>query len=182
MDHIWKTLPAAHHPGRFTMMAATSFSAEIDAKIAALVDWRGAILARVRKLILSAGPPVIEEIKWRKPTNPGGVAVWSHAGIICTGEIYKDKVNSPSPKVPHCPTHPACSTPAWTATPGAPLISARATISTNRPCKPSFALPPRSTPRDAKLSSHSPVPVSSQPGSGAIQGSARTAPMLTHRP
>lgn len=92
MDHFWKILPAGHHPGRFTMMAATSFSAEIDAKIAALADWRGAILARVRKLILSAGPPVIEEIKWRKPTNPGGVAVWAHAGIICTGEIYKDKV------------------------------------------------------------------------------------------
>src|SRR5688500_16548000 len=64
----------------------------IDAKIAALGDWRGEVLAHIRKLIREADPEVIEEVKWRKPSNPGGVPVWEHAGILCTGEIYKDKV------------------------------------------------------------------------------------------
>jgi hypothetical protein len=64
----------------------------IDAKIAALGDWRGEMLARLRSIIHRADPDVIEEIKWRKPSNPAGVPVWSHAGILCTGEIYKDKV------------------------------------------------------------------------------------------
>jgi hypothetical protein len=67
-------------------------AAQIDAKIAALTDWRGAALARVRKLIRAADADVAEEIKWRKPSNPAGVPVWSHAGIICTGETYKDKI------------------------------------------------------------------------------------------
>lgn len=61
-------------------------SKQIDAKIAELDDWRGATLARVRALIKEADPEAIEEMKWR------GVPVWSHAGIICTGETYKDKV------------------------------------------------------------------------------------------
>jgi hypothetical protein len=64
----------------------------IDARIAALGDWRGETLARVRALIKEADPDVIEEVKWRKPSNPMGVPVWEHAGIICTGETYKDKV------------------------------------------------------------------------------------------
>jgi hypothetical protein len=64
----------------------------IDARIAALRDWRGVVLARVRKLIKDADPDVVEEVKWRKPSNPSGVPVWSHGGIICTGETYKDKV------------------------------------------------------------------------------------------
>ncbi|MBX3440260.1 MAG: DUF1801 domain-containing protein [Planctomycetaceae bacterium] len=55
-------------------------------------DWRGAMLVRVRELIREAAPQVVEEIKWRKPSNPAGVPVWSHGGIICTGETYKDKV------------------------------------------------------------------------------------------
>jgi hypothetical protein len=55
-------------------------------------DWRGEVLARVRELILVAEPDVVEEVKWRKPSNPAGVPVWSHKGIICTGETYKDKV------------------------------------------------------------------------------------------
>jgi len=73
-------------------MDTTTASQEIDAKIAALGDWRGATLARVRHIIRAADPDVVEEVKWRKPTNPAGVPVWSHAGILCTGEIYKDKV------------------------------------------------------------------------------------------
>ena len=64
----------------------------IDAKIAQLTDWRGATLARLRRLIREADPDVVEEVKWRKPSNPSGVPVWSHAGMICTGETYKDKV------------------------------------------------------------------------------------------
>lgn len=72
--------------------AGDSPSQLIDAKIAALNDWRGETLARVRALIKEADPDVVEEVKWRKPSNPAGVPVWEHAGLICTGEIYKDKV------------------------------------------------------------------------------------------
>ncbi len=71
---------------------AASPSRLIDARIAELGDWRGETLARIRRLIKEADPDVVEEVKWRKPSNPMGVPVWSHAGIICTGETYKDKV------------------------------------------------------------------------------------------
>jgi hypothetical protein len=64
----------------------------IDARIAELSDWRGATLARLRALIREADAQVIEEVKWRKPSNPLGVPVWEHDGIICTGETYRDKV------------------------------------------------------------------------------------------
>jgi hypothetical protein len=55
-------------------------------------DWRADVLAGVRKLIRQADPDVVEEVKWRKPSNPAGVPVWSKGGIVCTGETYKDKV------------------------------------------------------------------------------------------
>jgi len=62
----------------------------IDAKIKDLRDWRGETLARVRVLIREADPDVVEEVKWRKPSNSMlGVPVWEHDGIICTGETYK---------------------------------------------------------------------------------------------
>lgn len=64
----------------------------IDAKIKGLGDWRGAALAKLRALIHAADPEVEEVVKWQKPTNPAGVPVWEHAGILCTGETYKDKV------------------------------------------------------------------------------------------
>jgi hypothetical protein len=67
-------------------------SAAIDEILRSLGDWRGATLARVRRLIREADPDIREEVKWRKPSNPLGVATWEHAGIICTGETYKDKV------------------------------------------------------------------------------------------
>lgn len=67
-------------------------SALVDAKIASLGDWRGPMLARMRQLIRESDPDIVEEVKWRKPTNPAGVPVWSHNGIVCTGETYKDKV------------------------------------------------------------------------------------------
>jgi hypothetical protein len=55
-------------------------------------DWRAKTLAHLRALIKEADPQVVEEVKWRKPSNPAGVPVWEHAGILCTGETYKDKV------------------------------------------------------------------------------------------
>jgi hypothetical protein len=65
---------------------AQSPSRLIDAKIESLGDWRGEMLARIRALILAADPEAVEEVKWR------GVPVWSHAGILCTGETYKTVV------------------------------------------------------------------------------------------
>jgi hypothetical protein len=64
----------------------------VSEKIASLADWRGALLARIRQAILDAEPGIVEDIKWRKATNPLGVPTWSQNGIICTGESYKDKV------------------------------------------------------------------------------------------
>jgi len=64
----------------------------IDQRIASLPDWRGKILADLRRLIHEADPDIVEEVKWIKPTNPMGVPTWSHDGIICTGEVYKDKI------------------------------------------------------------------------------------------
>jgi len=63
----------------------------IEERIAELGDWRGETLSRMRQLINEADPEVVEEWKWRKPTNPG-VPVWSHQGPICTGETYKSVV------------------------------------------------------------------------------------------
>jgi hypothetical protein len=57
-----------------------------------LGDWRGQMLSRLRTLIKQADPEVVEEVKWRKPSNPGGIPVWYHDGIICTGETYKSHV------------------------------------------------------------------------------------------
>ena len=66
---------------------------DVDAILAHHDDWRGRRLAEVRELIKKADPKVVEEVKWRKASNDLlGVPVWSHAGIICTGETYKDKV------------------------------------------------------------------------------------------
>ena len=68
-------------------------SRQADARSKELSDWRGETLARVRTLIKQADPEVIEEVKWRKPSNAMlGVPVWSHAGILCTGETYKNAV------------------------------------------------------------------------------------------
>ncbi|MBL0916418.1 MAG: DUF1801 domain-containing protein [Sphingopyxis sp.] len=67
-------------------------SALIDAKIASLTDWRGATLAKLRALIREADPEIEEAVKWRKPTNPAGVPTWERAGVLFTGETYKDKV------------------------------------------------------------------------------------------
>ncbi|HZF46171.1 MAG TPA: DUF1801 domain-containing protein [Sphingomonadaceae bacterium] len=73
-------------------MTDKSPSELIDERLAAMPDWRGQALARLRALIHEALPEVVEEVKWRKPSNPLGVPVWEDAGILCTGETYKDKV------------------------------------------------------------------------------------------
>jgi hypothetical protein len=64
----------------------------IDAKLAGLGDWRGETLARLRALIHEADPEVEETLKWAKASNPLGVPAWEHEGILCTGELYRDKV------------------------------------------------------------------------------------------
>ena len=69
-----------------------SVSQSIDAKIGKLGDWRGDLLSRLRALIHEADPKVVETLKWAKASNPLGVPVWEHDGILCTGETYKDKV------------------------------------------------------------------------------------------
>jgi hypothetical protein len=73
------------------MANGESPSQQIDARIEELGDWRGETLARVRGIIRDADPDVVEEWKWAKATSPG-TPVWSHDGIICTGETYKSAV------------------------------------------------------------------------------------------
>ena len=73
-------------------VAVESASALIDEKIKELGDWRGKTLSQIRARIKQADPEVVEELKWRKPSNPAGVPVWYHDGIICTGETYVNHV------------------------------------------------------------------------------------------
>ena len=72
-------------------VAQASASASIDARIKELGDWRGKTLARLRTLIHAADPEVVEEWKWQKRSSPG-TPVWSHGGIVCTGETYQSVV------------------------------------------------------------------------------------------
>jgi len=69
----------------------TSASAAIDARIEELGDWRGKALAKVREIIHKADPEIVEEVKWAKASSPG-TPVFSHGGIVCTGETYKSVV------------------------------------------------------------------------------------------
>lgn len=78
-------------------MAAPAASSElaadrIDRLLADQGDWRGELLGRLRDLIRTADPEIVEELKWVKPSNPIGVPTWSHDGVVCTGELYKGKV------------------------------------------------------------------------------------------
>ena len=77
--------------GAETEMEKTGSDA-IDEKLKTLGDWRGAMLAKLRRLIHEADPEVVEGVKWRKASNPLGVPTWERQGILCTGESYKDKV------------------------------------------------------------------------------------------
>ncbi len=81
-----------HHADAQPGDAGPSASQLISRRIAALGDWRGATLARVRRLIREAEPDVVEQVKWRKPSNPDGVPGWEYAGILCTGDAFRDKV------------------------------------------------------------------------------------------
>jgi hypothetical protein len=76
----------------------TSTSELIDAKINALGDWRGKRLSQLRALIKRADSGIVEEVKWKKPSNPAGVPVWSHDGIVCIGEALKNAVRLTFPK------------------------------------------------------------------------------------
>jgi hypothetical protein len=83
---------AVSHPTKPTPRTPVkSASAFIDKKIKELADWRGKTLAKVREIIHQADPEIVEEVKWAKATNPG-TPVWSHGGIVCTGETYKNVV------------------------------------------------------------------------------------------
>lgn len=73
-------------------------SQEIDAIIGKSSDWRGETLSRLRAIVLSADPAVVEEVKWKKPSKPEGVAVWSLNGIVCIGEMLKNVVRLTFPK------------------------------------------------------------------------------------
>lgn len=77
---------------------AKSSSQEIDAIIKQSGDWRGKKLAQLRALIKQADPVLVEEVKWKKPSNPMGVPVWSHDGILCVGETLKNAVRLTFPK------------------------------------------------------------------------------------
>ena len=89
-----KSVPVSHPtkptPG-FVRTPVESASAFIDERIIELGDWRGKMLAKVRAIIHAADPEIVEEWKWVKLTNPG-TPVWSHGGIVCTGETYKNVV------------------------------------------------------------------------------------------
>ena len=74
-----------------TPVPVESASALIDARIKELADWRGETLAKVRAIVREADPEIVEEWRWVKPTHPG-TPVWSHGGIVCTGETYKKAV------------------------------------------------------------------------------------------
>lgn len=74
------------------MNSDQSPSGAIDQMLASLGGWRGEKLSRVRELIKRGAPDAVEELKWKKPSNPDGVPVWSDSGMVCTGEVYKNHV------------------------------------------------------------------------------------------
>jgi hypothetical protein len=73
-------------------MMEVSDSEQIDAIIKKSSDWRGEALSQLRALVVTADPDVLEEVKWKKPSRPEGVPVWSHDGIICTADLLKNAV------------------------------------------------------------------------------------------
>ena len=120
------SLPEARHDSDSTG------SRLIDERIRSLGGWRAETLAEVRRLIHEADPEIVEEGKWVKPTNPGGVPVWSHAGIVCTGEAYKQVVKLTFARGASWMTHKDSSTPASRETRVAPSTSGRGRCSMRR--------------------------------------------------
>ncbi len=80
------------------ILQMSNASQEIDSIIKGLRDWRGETLARLRASIRRASPAVVEDVKWKKPSNPAGVPVWTHDGIVCIGDALKNSVRLTFPK------------------------------------------------------------------------------------
>ena len=99
-------------------------SANITKRIEELGDWRGETLAHVRQLIHDADPGIQEEWKWEKPKSPG-TPVWSHDGIVCTGESYKQVVKLTFAAEPPSKTRRSSLIPAWKGTRGVRSTSAK---------------------------------------------------------
>jgi hypothetical protein len=87
-----------------------SATQEIDAIIGKSGDWRGEMLSRLRGIVLGAGPAVVEEVKWKKPSRPEGVPVWSLDGIVCIGEMPEKAVRLTFPKGAQMKDRPSSST------------------------------------------------------------------------
>ena len=83
---------AAAKPGSRAGKAGKKGAAPASVAAKPESDWRGVVLGYIRRLIQEAVPEISEDVKWRKPSNPAGVPVWSHNGIVCTGETYKNAV------------------------------------------------------------------------------------------
>jgi len=81
-----------------TSEASSGFTEEVDAIISKSDDWRGETLSQLRGIVLGAGPALVEEVKWKKPSRPEGVPVWSLGGIVCIGEMLKNAVRLTFPK------------------------------------------------------------------------------------
>jgi len=79
-------------PAKTAVKATANASRMIDEQIRSVGGWRAETLATVRRLIHEADPEIVEEVKWIKPTKPMGTPVWSHGGIVCTGEAYREVV------------------------------------------------------------------------------------------
>ena len=109
-------------------------SRAIDAIIEAPGDWRSTTLARLRAVILSADASIVEEVKWKKPSRPMGVPVWSRDGNICIGEALKSAVRLTFPKGALLKDPKHVFNTGSTAPPCAPLISARGTRWMKRRC------------------------------------------------
>lgn len=129
--------------GRFTDMTKSN-SAEgeplsqlTDATTGEIDSWRDGTLSLIRRLIKQADPEAVEEPNWIKPSNPAGVPVWSHHGMICTGETYKDHVKVTFARGASSRILTTCSTPASKATSDGPSMFMRARKLTRRHSRPS---------------------------------------------
>ncbi len=106
------------------------------ANVQVSTDWREEMLAQLRAIIHQADSAIVEERKWKKPSNPEGVPVFSNKGIVCTGETYKNAVKLTFARAPSSMTRRASSTPAWKAICAAPSTFAKAIRSMRRLSKP----------------------------------------------
>ena len=115
-----------------TVAVESASSLSIDQKIKELGDWRGKMLAKVRGIIHAADPEIVEEWKWAKATSPG-TPVWSHGGIVCTGETYKNVVKLTFAKGAALKDPSGLFNSSLEGMSGAPSTSTKATRSMRRP-------------------------------------------------